>query len=1380
MKNFSPKKMDTLNVARFDRSLLLSRKSRRKSRRKALARGLGAAALAAAMATGSLQAGTVYWDTSTSAGLGGTATWGTTFTTNVSGNVALTTVGTTDDAIFQGTAGTVTLGAAQTVNSLTFNTTGYTLTTSGVVTRVLTGSITLANNVTLNISPIAAAAIEFNKAITGGTGSAINVGGTNSASGDATRINLNTGGSIDATPISITTAGNIGISGFVSNGGTRTISGTITNNTGVLTMLGATSGNKLNVNGVVSGSAGVRFSAGSSGGAGNIVLGAAGIYTGDTQFNGSSPNGVVTLGIDNGISTVSNVIMGFSNTNGQNFDLNGFNQTIASLAQGNSGGTGKITNSGSGTATATLTINGTSSTSFGLIIEDGASRKIALARGGSGTTTLTNTTNTYTGGTSISGGVLDIAGDGTLGAVPGSATTNITIDGGRLQSGATFALSSNRGIALGATAGTSIAPTGSSVLTYGGVMADKPSSTGILVKQGGGTLALGGVSTYSGDTSINNGIVQLTTGNNRLPTGTTLNIGQAASTNLGTLDLNGFSQQVAGLVSTSGINNTASKNTITSTSAATLTLGGSGTYAFGAATQANSGIIAGSIALTKSGSGTQTLGDVNTYSGNTNITGGVLAIASTGTINNTNSLIINGSTAEFKYNNTTTAFSRPITFTQGKISGTGTIGVAVTSGANTILSPGNSPGIQPYTAGLTLNDGGTYQWEINNWTGTTAGTDFDQIQITNANLNISALTTGAFPTHRYQIDITSLTGSNVAGNVQNFNASTPRSWIIATTPGLTGSFNSNLFSLSTTNFSNNLSGGSFSLNFTGNNLVLSFDPAATGNNSQITINAGVLGVGGASTKTIDFGRVLASGSQTTGTQTFTKTGTNDAPYTVAITPGGNITSTTFTGSGTLTTVSPSATGTITLDTSTVGSKTGTVTIDNTAADHSVAGTGDLDGNDVFTVTATAVNQRTFSTSNGGAISLGRFMGAFTPTGSIGVTSTGTNDVTANATVSGFSGTGTNGLTLTLSNGSNVFNGAASQTATYTIGSTASTGTISGSFSSNVAAELGSIAPVIVNVTGTSVANRVVTASAITLANPVLLHGTASGSTNLSTTGDNNHFTSVKVAGQDFNAANSVGSTNVSHTFNSYGSVNETTPLTTTSNENLTGETPINVAVSFIATVGNALADKSGHLNSITHLPDTFGQALSSTVQGGGAYDGLESTVIGTSGSGAGTLVGGAFHTTATILDGNSPSDQTVTMAWRTRIGSETNLLVSDVVDLGGIPQGTMYVLQMSFDPATAEALNEHILFLGWLNPANGLWQRATSGNSDGGLSAHYVDGAYNSAADFHLGYYGTDGTSVWAVVDHASQFAVIPAPASLPGGLMLLSIVGLISRCKRR
>ncbi len=382
---------------------------------------------------------------------------------------------------------------------------------------------------------------------------------------------------------------------------------------------------------------------------------------------------------------------------------------------------------------------------------------------GSGTINLTNAGNSFTGPININGAEVQFQNDGSFGAVPGSATAGaIVIDGGRLtsadgsQNAVIYTLNSNRGIQVGSTTGTSISvksATGS--LTYNGIIADKPGSTGILVKQGAGTLSLGGVSTYSGNTFINNGTVQLTTGDNRLPTGTVVNLGQSASANLGVFDLNGRNQEVAGLNSVAGINTSVSlKNAVTnSATAATLTLSGSGTYAYGDGSTNNSGIITGSIGLLKTGSGIQTLGDTNTYSGNTTINAGTLALSGTGSINKTPVITVAaGATVDVSARTDGT-----LTLSSGQaLNGFGTVkgGLNVTSFSK--IAPGSAAdlGVLTVTSSATL--GGTNVMKLNK----TGGTN-------------DVLSVGGTLTYGGTLNVTNLSGTLAAGDsFKLFNAST--------------------------------------------------------------------------------------------------------------------------------------------------------------------------------------------------------------------------------------------------------------------------------------------------------------------------------------------------------------------------------------------------------------------------------------------------------------------------------------------------------------------------------------------------------------------------------------------------------------------------------
>jgi len=461
--------------------------------------------------------------------------------------------------------------------------------------------------------------------------------------------------------------------------GISTTSGTGFNKTGVGTMI-ITSGATYN--------GGFTLSAGTMVAGGVNALGSGGV-----------------LNLNGGILTVNSGTSRDFSAKFSTISIGGNTQFGDSV--GVSAGTGNMTFSDAmalGTVNRTLTLGYGGTVVFGGVIGNSGSGGVTFGgtAGGTGRFDVTNASNSFTGDVTITGGEVRFTADGSLGA----ASNDIIIDGGRFATGnsATYALGAGRQIFVGDGVGTSISTPGAGTLTYNGVIADKAGETGAWAKQGGGTMALAGISTYSGGTAINNGTVQLTTGNNRLPTDTTVSLGQAASTNLGTLDLNARSQQIAGLNSTSGTNSGASKNTVTSTSAATLTLGGSGTYSYGDATAANSGIIAGAIILTKSGTGTQTLGDVNTYTGGTNINGGTLAIANAAALGSSGTISFGGGTLQ--YSGITTDLSNRFSTAASQQYKTDTNSQNVTWGTASTSSGGSLTKLG--TGALTLGTANTY------------------------------------------------------------------------------------------------------------------------------------------------------------------------------------------------------------------------------------------------------------------------------------------------------------------------------------------------------------------------------------------------------------------------------------------------------------------------------------------------------------------------------------------------------------------------------------------------------------------------------------------------------------------------------------------------
>ncbi len=96
-------------------------------------------------------------------------------------------------------------------------------------------------------------------------------------------------------------------------------------------------------------------------------------------------------------------------------------------------------------------------------------------------------------------------------------------------------------------------------------------------------------------------------------------------------------------------------------------------------------------------------------------------------------------------------------------------------------------------------------------------------------------------------------------------------------------------------------------------------------------------------------------------------------------------------------------------------------------------------------------------------------------------------------------------------------------------------------------------------------NRVVTASNVDFGR-VMVNVAQSGSSTLSTSGDDDHFSRVTVNGTLFNAANVTSNYTLNETFNTTGPFSGTATTLTTTGEGLTGEAPINVAVPATATV----------------------------------------------------------------------------------------------------------------------------------------------------------------------------------------------------------------------
>ncbi len=129
-----------------------------------------------------------------------------------------------------------------------------------------------------------------------------------------------------------------------------------------------------------------------------------------------------------------------------------------------------------------------------------------LTIGGPGTLVLTGS-NAYSGGTFLSSGILNINGDAALGAVPGSASTNLTFSGGTLQAGAAnVSLGSTRNITSAISGVNAAFDTNGNNMSVAGVI----SGVGGIYKTGNGTLTLSGASTFTGATYSGGGTLDIT------------------------------------------------------------------------------------------------------------------------------------------------------------------------------------------------------------------------------------------------------------------------------------------------------------------------------------------------------------------------------------------------------------------------------------------------------------------------------------------------------------------------------------------------------------------------------------------------------------------------------------------------------------------------------------------------------------------------------------------------------------------------------------------------------------------------------------------------------------------------------------------------------
>jgi autotransporter-associated beta strand protein len=727
-----------------------------------------------------LSAGTLRMDNANAAGTGtitqssGASTLQINTTGTVSNAMSVYNVATLSNVILSG-AQTLN-GATYDVASSTTNTVSGTVSGSGGLTKAGSGRIILgASNNYTGTTTISAGNLQVSDGnALGGTADGTTVQGTGVLRLTATNssgltlvgenVNLSVGSTNTANFISDRGSGVLGnvtnvYQGKITVGGSEARIDSLGSG-GVHTLILTNAGNVIES----TNNATVAF-----GGAGPVLLrGAINVGSGEVQKIGGG-----TLTVQSG-GTLGGATAGLLLTNG-NIDL----------------GSGSLTNAYFTIRSGVITNGTLTATTYNL---NGGSVRVGLGAGtvnaASGTTSVTNGGSLGAGTVNVTGGALNLGSGGLL-----ATNAAVTVDSGQITLGGNETIGSLAGtggtVALGAnsltTGGANTSTTFSGVLT----------GSGVLTKVGSATQTLSGANTYTGGTLISAGTLELGSGGSiagNISGGGSLTKSTAAAASLwnpntytgatvvegGQLRLDGSgsisSASVVQVASGASFSATGIFKTSNNLTIAGLTGDGQFYNAAGTVTvnQASgnstfAGTIDGGTGLTKSGAGTWTLSGASTYTGATTVSGGGLIVNGT---NASATTVQNGAT----------------------LGGSGTLASATIQSGGTI-APGNSPGTLTLTSGLTWAGGGNYNWQIFNVAGTAGQTNtWDLISLTGGNWDI----TGLSSTNKFNINLWSLSGlPDTTGLATGFDATQNYSWKILDAAGITGSFNTNLFTINT-------------------------------------------------------------------------------------------------------------------------------------------------------------------------------------------------------------------------------------------------------------------------------------------------------------------------------------------------------------------------------------------------------------------------------------------------------------------------------------------------------------------------------------------------------------------------------------------------------
>lgn len=411
----------------------------------------------------------------------------------------------------------------------------------------------------------------------------------------------------------------------------------------------------------IHGSGGVTFD-----GAGSVTVQGDSAYTGSTLVNA----GIVVLQSATGLGAASS---GTTVAGGGQLYITANVDSAEPLAVNGAGdGNGALRKGGAGVTALTAPVTLGSDTTIGL--DGGATLTLSnvvagpyiVTATGSGTLAL-NTNNTFTGGVTLAGAIVNVNANRALG--PGDANASgagrFVFGGGLTVTNAFVASIVSPGIATGllmmndntngaittisgpialnalaANGGHFAGPISSGYLNVSGPVTMPGVGSGYILLVRLGNVRFSGVGSGYDFLEVREGTTSLGA-NDAIATTAVLDL---AGNGSASFDLNGFNQTLAGLKNTVG---PANLGVVTNSSATlrTLTLDlAAGAYSFG-------GNISGNLGLTLK-SGTQTLTGTNNYTGNTTVNGGVLQLATPTLAASTKVYVTNGAILQMDFTET--------------------------------------------------------------------------------------------------------------------------------------------------------------------------------------------------------------------------------------------------------------------------------------------------------------------------------------------------------------------------------------------------------------------------------------------------------------------------------------------------------------------------------------------------------------------------------------------------------------------------------------------------------------------------------------------------------------------------------------------------------